>query len=131
VISSLVATGGGVLYILVIGTAVPSVVASTTVTLSILIMVVLGGAGTRWGAVVGAMVYVYHQQFLDKVSAEPSFTRLPAFLRVPLSEPQFLLGAIFVLFVLFAPGGIAGLVGRLRARRHARALILASGIDQV
>ena len=131
VISSLVATGGGVLYILVIGTAVPSVVASTTVTLSILIMVVLGGAGTRWGAVVGAMVYVYLQQFLDKVSAEPSFTHLPAFLRVPLSEPQFLLGAIFVLFVLFAPGGIAGLVGRLRARRHARALILASGIDQV
>lgn len=59
VISSLIATGGGIVYILVIGTAVPSVVASTTVTLSILIMVVLGGAGTRWGAVVGAMVYVY------------------------------------------------------------------------
>jgi len=36
-------------------------VASTTVTLSILIMVVLGGAGTRWGAVIGAIVYVYLQ----------------------------------------------------------------------
>jgi branched-chain amino acid transport system permease protein len=116
VVSSLIATGGGIVYILVIGTAVPSVVASTTVTLSILIMVVLGGAGTRWGAVVGAMVYVYLQQYLDKVGAEPSFTRLPAFLRVPLSEPQFLLGAIFVLFVMFAPGGIAGLVMRRQVR---------------
>jgi len=78
VVSSLIATGGGIVYILVIGTAVPSVVASTTVTLSILIMVVLGGAGTRWGAVIGAIVYVYLQQYLDKVGAEPSFTRLPA-----------------------------------------------------
>jgi branched-chain amino acid transport system permease protein len=131
VVSSLIATGGGVVYILVIGTAVPSVVASTTVTLSILIMVVLGGAGTRWGAVVGAMVYVYLQQFLDKVGAEPSFTRLPAVLRVPLSEPQFLLGAIFVLFVLFAPGGIASLVVRHRFRRALGAPTLSSLIKKV
>ena len=105
VVSSLIATGGGV-------------------------MVVLGGAGTRWGAVVGAMVYIYLQQFLDKVSAQPSFTTLPAFLRVPLSEPQFLLGAIFVLFVLFAPGGIAGQVGRFRAWRRVRALTVDASVDQ-
>ncbi len=126
VVSSLIATGGGIVYILLIGTAVPSVVASTTVTLSILIMVVLGGAGLRWGAVVGAMVYVYLQQYLDKVGAEPSFARLPAVLRVPLSEPQFLLGAIFVLFVFFAPGGIAGLVVRRRLHRASAATLLSS-----
>ncbi len=120
VLSSLVASGGGVAYILLIGTAVPSAVASTTVTLSILIMVVLGGAGTRWGAVTGAMIYVYLEQYLLKVSAEPSFANLPSFLRVPLSQPQFLLGAIFVLFVLFVPGGIAGMVGRFRVRREGR-----------
>ncbi len=113
-LSSLVATGGGVAYILLIGTAVPSAVASTTVTLAILIMVVLGGAGTRWGAVTGAFLYVYLQQYLLKVAAEPSFANLPAALRVPLSQPQFLLGAIFVLFVIFVPGGIAGFVGRRR-----------------
>lgn len=114
VLSSLIAAGGGVVYILVIGTAVPSTVASTSVTISILIMVVLGGSGTRWGAVMGAMVYVYLQQYLLKVSGEPSFTTLPAVLRVPLSQPQFLLGAIFVLFVLFVPGGIAGLFTRIK-----------------
>jgi branched-chain amino acid transport system permease protein len=119
-LSSLVATGGGVAYILLIGTAVPSAVASVTVTLSILVMVVLGGAGTRWGAVTGAIIYVYLQQYLLKVAAEPSFATLPAVLRVPLSQPQFLLGAIFVLFVIFVPGGIASVLTRRRLRRAAR-----------
>ncbi len=118
VLSSLIASAGGVVYVLVIGTAVPSAVASTTITISVLIMVVLGGAGTRWGAVLGAIVYVYLQQLLAKVSAEPSFANLPAVLRVPLSQPQFLLGAAFVLFVLFVPGGLAGLAGRRRATRE-------------
>jgi len=114
VLSSLIATGGGVVYLLLIGTVAPDAVASTTVTISILVMVVLGGAGTRWGAVVGAIVYVYLQQYLLKVAAEPSFASLPGVLRAPLSQPEFLLGAIFILFILFAPGGIAGLAGRLR-----------------
>lgn len=116
VLSSLIATAGGMVYLLIVGTAAPDSVASTTVTVSILVMVVLGGAGTRWGAVVGAMVYVYLQQYLLKVAAEPSFATLPAPLRVPLSQPDFLLGVIFVLFILFAPGGIAGLAGRVAGR---------------
>jgi branched-chain amino acid transport system permease protein len=119
-LSSLVAAGGGVVYILLIGTAVPSAVASTTLTLSILVMVVLGGPGSAWGPVAGAFVYVYLQQLLLKVAAEPSFASLPAVARVPLSQPQFLLGALFVLFVLFVPGGFAGAVARARARRTSR-----------
>ena len=115
VLSSLIATAGGMVYLLVVGTAAPDSVASVTVTVSILVMVVLGGAGTRWGAVAGAMVYVYLQQYLLKIAAEPSFATLPALVRVPLSQPDFLLGMIFILFVLFAPGGIAGLAGRARA----------------
>lgn len=114
-LSSLIATAGGIVYLLVVGTAAPSAVAATTVTVSILVMVVLGGGGTRWGAVAGAIVYVYLQQYLLKIAAEPSFASLPAPLRVPLSQPDFLLGAIFVLFILFAPGGIAGLAARLRS----------------
>jgi len=112
VISSLIATAGGMVYLLLVGTAAPDAVASTTVTVSILVMVVLGGLGTRWGAVIGAIVYVYLQQYLLKIAAEPSFATLPAVLRVPLSQPDFLLGAIFIAFILFAPGGIAGLARR-------------------
>ena len=109
VTSSLTATVGGMVYLLLMGTASPDSVASTTVTVSILVMVVLGGAGTRSGAVAGAMVYVYLQQYLLKIAALPSFATLPAPLRVPLSQPDFLLGVIFVLFILFVPGGLSGL----------------------
>ena len=66
----------------------------------------------------GAMVYIYLQQYLLKVSGEPSFATLPSVLRVPLSQPQFLLGALFVLFVLFVPGGIAGLFARFDTKRN-------------
>ncbi len=118
VISSLIATSGGMIYLLLVGTAAPDSVASTAVTVSILIMVVLGGAGTRWGAVTGAIVYVYLQQYLLKVAAEPSFGALPAVLRVPLSQPDFLLGALFIVFILFAPDGIAGLARRAAGRRR-------------
>jgi branched-chain amino acid transport system permease protein len=120
VISSLIAVVGGMVYLLLVGTAGPDSVASTTVTISLLVMVVLGGVGTRWGAVVGAIIYVYLQQYLLKVAAEPSFSGLPAVLREPLSQPDFLLGVLFLLFILFAPGGIAGLVSRTRLRRLAR-----------
>lgn len=116
VLSSMIAVAGGMVYLLLVGTASPSSVASTTVTISVLVMVVLGGAGTRWGAVAGAIVYVYLQQYLLKIAAEPSFGSLPAAARVPLSQPDFLLGAIFVLFILFAPGGIAGLASRKGTR---------------
>lgn len=119
VLSSLIAAAGGVVYVLVIGTAVPNAVASTTLTISVLVMVVLGGAGSRGGVVAGGIVYVYLEQLLLKVAAQPSFASLPAPLRVPLSQPQFLLGAIFVLFVIFVPGGLAGAAQR-RWRRPGR-----------
>jgi branched-chain amino acid transport system permease protein len=121
VLSSFIATAGGVVYLLVVGTTAPNSVASVTVTVTILVMVVLGGAGTGWGAVVGAVTYVYLQQYLLKVAAEPSFGSLPAVLRTPLSQPDFLLGVIFILFILFAPGGIAGLLARTRAARLVKA----------
>ncbi len=116
VISSVIAAGGGIVYVLLIGTVLPGTVASTSVTIAILIMVVLGGPGTRWGALIGAMVYEYLQQYLNKVSAEPTFTSLPAVLRVPLSQPEFLLGILFIAFVVFVPGGFTGLYYRHKAK---------------
>lgn len=130
VLSSFIATCGGMAYLLLIGTASPSAVASTTVTVSILLMVVLGGVATRWGAVLGGIVYIYLQQLLDKVASLPSFSSLPAVLRIPLSQPEFLLGVIFILIVLFAPGGLAGIVysvrgwlGRAWFRRHSSPVV--------
>ncbi len=114
------AGAGGVVYALVVGGASPHVAASD-LTLSLLVMVVLGGAGSRWGPVLGAVAYTYLNQRLTGVGGLHAVDSLPAVLRNPLSQPQFIIGAVFIALVYFAPGGLAGLarLPRTARRRHA------------
>ncbi len=62
------------------------------VTENLLIMVILGGAGTLWGPVVGAIV----------------FTALPEILRLTPEIRSLLYGAILLAIVLFLPRGLLG-----------------------
>jgi branched-chain amino acid transport system permease protein len=39
---------------------------------------------------------------------------LPGVLRTPLEQPLFLLGTVFILIVVFLPGGLAGIAARGR-----------------
>jgi branched-chain amino acid transport system permease protein len=48
-------------------------------------------------------------------------------LRVPLSQPLFLLGGLFVVVVYLLPGGLARLPARLRAARAASAVSARAG----
>jgi branched-chain amino acid transport system permease protein len=107
-ISGAFAGAGGVAYALVVGGASPHVAASD-LTLSLLVMVVLGGAGTRWGPLIGAVAYTYLSQRLTGVGGLAAVDSLPAVLRNPLSQPQFIIGVVFILAVYFAPAGLAGL----------------------
>jgi branched-chain amino acid transport system permease protein len=104
-------TLGGVAHLLVVGGATPSLTTSE-MTLGLLVMVVLGGAGSRWGAVLGGVLYTYLDNRLLELAGSDVVAGLPAVLRVPLSEPTFVLGALFVVVVFFAPGGLVGLVRR-------------------
>lgn len=115
VLSSFLATMGGVVYLLVVGGANPQVT-TATFTLVLLVMVVLGGAGTLWGAVLGGVIYQYLDFRLVSLSNSSTVQDLPAVLRVPLSEPLFILGSLFVLLVIFFPGGLAGLYRRISSR---------------
>jgi branched-chain amino acid transport system permease protein len=112
-LSGFLAAMAGIVYLLLQGGANPEVTTSSF-TLALLVMVVLGGVGTLWGAVLGGIVYEYLDFRLVALSNDPTVAALPAILRVPLSEPLFLLGALFIVLVLFVPGGLAGAVGRLR-----------------
>ena len=94
---------GGVVYVLVVGGASPHVT-SSELTLSLLVMVVLGGPGTRWGPVIGGILYMYLDHRLTSLAAD-----LPG----PLGQPLFVLGVIFILAVYFFPGGLASLRTRL------------------
>jgi branched-chain amino acid transport system permease protein len=118
VVASFLAAWGGFVWLLLIG--VTPEVTTATFTLTLLVMVVLGGAGTRFGAMVGGFLYTLLDYRLRSVADEERIQELPDVLRVPLSEPLFLLGALFVAVVFFVPGGLASLPGRLRtgARRR-------------
>lgn len=113
VAGGLLGTLGGVAHLLVVGGATPSIT-TAEFTLGLLVMVVLGGAGSRWGAVLGGVLYTYLDNRLLELASSDAVEGLPAVLRVPLSEPTFVLGALFVAVVFFAPGGLVGLVRRRR-----------------
>jgi len=114
VIAGVLATGGGVVYLLLLGGATPTV-SGSDFTLGLLVMVVLGGAGRRWGVVAGGVLYAYADQSLTRLSGSSSVAALPGLLRGPLQQPLFLLGVSFVAVVFFLPGGLATLPARLRA----------------
>ncbi|MBC7290095.1 MAG: branched-chain amino acid ABC transporter permease [Actinotalea sp.] len=109
----------GMAYLLLQSQAVPTI-SSADLTITLLVMVVLGGVGSRWGAVVGAVLYTLLDQRLSVFASSDLVQGLPAVLHVPLSEPLFTLGTLFVLVVLFMPGGLAGAAARLRQGRRRR-----------
>ena len=113
VLSSTLATAGGIVYMLLYSGSTLAVTAPNF-TLTLLLMVVIGGAGSRWGAVLGGILYTYLNDRLVAVGSSSTVGGLPHALRTPLEQPLFLLGAIFILIVFFLPGGIAGLAARGR-----------------
>lgn len=91
---------------------------SADLTITVLVMVVLGGVGYRWGAIVGGVLFTILDQRLKVLARAEELHALPDFLRIPLTEPLFLLGVLFILVVMFLPGGIAGTVDKwIRKRR--------------
>ena len=119
VLGSFMATAGGVVYLLLIGGATPEV-ASASFTLTLLVMVVIGGAGTSWGAMIGGALYTLLDHRLGSLAGSETIAKLPAVLQKPLSEPLFVLGTLFILLVYFVPGGIAGFRGGRRPRSMER-----------
>ncbi|WP_218123552.1 branched-chain amino acid ABC transporter permease [Quadrisphaera sp. DSM 44207] len=102
-------TLGGLVHLLVVGGAMPHLTTSE-LTLPLLVMVVLGGPGTRYGAVLGGVVYAYLDNRLLQLAGSDVVEGLSAVLRVPASEPLFVLGVLFIVVAFFAPGGLVGLV---------------------
>jgi branched-chain amino acid transport system permease protein len=119
VLAGFLAVLGGIVWVLLVGGATPEVT-TANFTLALLVMVVLGGAGTRFGAMIGGFLYTLLDQRLGSLSGSSEVQGLPDVLRVPLSEPLFLLGVLFILLVFFVPGGIASLPARLRGLRSRR-----------
>jgi branched-chain amino acid transport system permease protein len=121
VVASFLAAWGGFVWLLLIG--VTPEVTTASFTLTLLVMVVLGGAGTRFGALIGGFLYTLLDYRLRELSGSSQIQDLPDVLRIPLSEPLFILGSLFIAVVFFVPGGLTSLPSRIRQlarRRRAR-----------
>lgn len=92
----------------------PETTLSFSIMMDILLMVVIGGMGTLYGAVLGATLFVLAQNYLQALmgSASAALENVPV-LAVLFHPDRWLLwlGILFILSVYFFPTGI---VGRLR-----------------
>lgn len=120
VIAGVLASIVGAAMLLVSGNAAPHF-ASAQTTIALLLMVILGGAVTRWGAVIGGIIYSVASTRLQDLSQSTALDSIPKFIKGPLSEPTFALGLIFIFIVMFAPGGLSGAYYRLRFKYLNRA----------
>jgi branched-chain amino acid transport system permease protein len=93
----------------------PVVTLSFDIMLDILLMVVIGGMGTLYGAVLGAVIFVLAETYLQSVMAMISHATAGLPLLPLIFHPDrwlLWLGVLFVLSVYFFPTGIAGRLTR-------------------
>lgn len=120
VLSALFATLAGVLLALWLRYVGPDTTLSFEIMLDILLIVVIGGMGTMYGAVVGAALFVLAQNYLqDLLKLGAGALEGVPVLSQFVSPDRWLLwlGVLFVLSVYHFPTGI---VGRLRAMASRR-----------
>jgi branched-chain amino acid transport system permease protein len=118
VIAALAATIAGALMALSLRYNGPDTTLSFSIMIDVLLMVVIGGMGTMYGAVIGAVLFLLAQSYLQ-VLMEAGSTALAGVPVLPdLIHPDrwlLWLGALFIVSVYAFPGGI---VGRLRQARQ-------------
>ena len=116
VLSALFATLAGAMLAIWLRYNGPDTSLSFEIMIDVLLIVVIGGMGTMYGAVVGATLFVIAQSYLQDLLrlASEAAGALP-WLAALLSPDRWLLwlGVLFVLSVYYFPTGV---VGRLRAR---------------
>jgi branched-chain amino acid transport system permease protein len=111
VIAGTMAALAGGLYALFVGDVSTNLLAADT-TVQLLLMVIIGGAGSLWGAMVGAALVRYLNHYLNVLATASFVTALPDWLHGLLGQPLLIFGVIYLLLVFFFPQGIAGLAQR-------------------
>ena len=113
-ISAAIAAAAGALYAVWLRYVGPDTALSMEIMIDVLLMVVIGGMGTMYGAVIGATVFVLAQNYLQALmgTLAGALSGLPVLPNLFNPDRWLLwLGLLFVLSVYFFPTGV---VGRLR-----------------
>jgi branched-chain amino acid transport system permease protein len=114
VLAALAATVAGALLALWLRYNGPNSTLSFDIMIDVLLMVVIGGMGTLYGAVIGATLFILVQNYLQVLmgSLSTSLAALPFLASLTHPDRWLLwLGLLFIASVYAFPGGI---VGRLR-----------------
>jgi branched-chain amino acid transport system permease protein len=111
VIAALLAGVAGALNVLALQIASPDQL-GLTIMVQTLLIVIIGGPGSFLGPVIGALLVRLSGPFLDELAAQPWMSSLPVPIERALSSHDLILGIVYILLVLFLPGGIASLVRR-------------------
>jgi branched-chain amino acid transport system permease protein len=114
VIAALAATVAGALMALWLRYNGPDTTLSFAIMIDILLMVVIGGMGTMYGAAIGAFLFILAQTYLQVLmgTASNAFAGVPLLPDILHPDRWLLwLGLLFVISVYAFPGGV---VGRLR-----------------
>lgn len=122
VISALLATLAGVLFALINRYVNPENTLNFELMVFILLMCVIGGMGTVYGSVVGVVLFLLAQNYLqDLLRVISSYLPEGSLVGELLGPERWLLwfGLLFVLCVYFFPAGVVGQL-RLRAEQRAR-----------
>jgi branched-chain amino acid transport system permease protein len=117
IISAVMASLAGGLMALVLGYNGPDATLSFSLMIDILLMIVIGGMGTLYGAIIGSIIVVLAEYYLENaLNAMSGATSGMPLMSALLHPDRWLLwlGILFVLIVTFLPQGV---VGRLRGRR--------------
>jgi branched-chain amino acid transport system permease protein len=120
VLAAVVAALAGALMALWLRYVGPKTTLGFEVMTDILLIVVIGGMGTMYGAVIGATLFILAQNYLKELMgvASEALAGVPL-LAAALHPDRWLLwlGVLFILSIYFFPVGI---VGKLRLRRFMR-----------
>jgi branched-chain amino acid transport system permease protein len=115
VIAALVAACAGVLNALWLRYAGPETL-SFTIMIDILLMVVIGGMGTMYGAIIGAAIFILAENYLQSLMGMASKATAGIPVLPDLLHPDrwlLWLGLLFIASVYFFPTGV---VGKLRGK---------------
>lgn len=88
------------LYVVYLSYAHPDQVFGFDLSIGMVLMNVIGGIGTLWGPVLGALIYFPVRQ---RLLADPSLVAVNL----------LIFGALLIVIILFEPGGLLGLLSRL------------------
>jgi branched-chain amino acid transport system permease protein len=116
VVSAAFAGVGGALYSLLEASVRPETF-PLTLSITLLTLMVLGGIGTLWGAVIGGVIYSFSANLVAHVN---SLTGVNPTSNLGANMQGIIFGVLLIVTMLFAPRGIVSLSSPLRRLWRAR-----------